>query len=198
MIKLSNVTFAYKRGENVINDLSLHIKEGERIHLTGESGIGKTTVLRLIMGLEKPQKGSIELKEGARISAVFQENRLIPTLDAVGNVALFSNAERAKEILTRLGLGEDMSALPAELSGGMKRRVALARALARESDILILDEAMTGLDTANRERVAAVINEYAANRTLICVTHDQKEAELINASSISLHTKPIPNNLKGM
>ncbi len=186
MIKLTNVTFAYKRGENVIKDLTLHIKKGDRVHLTGESGIGKTTVLRLMIGLEKPQKGTVELKDGAKISAVFQENRLIPTLDAIGNVALFSSADRAKEILVKLGLGDDISSLPAELSGGMKRRVALARALARESDILILDEAMTGLDEANRERVAAVINEYAADRTLVCVTHDQKEAELLNTKDVTI------------
>lgn len=186
MIKLSNVTFAYKKGEDVIKDLTLHIKEGERVHLLGESGVGKTTVLRLIMGLEKPQKGTVKLKDGAKISAVFQENRLIPTLSTLDNVALFSNTERAVEILTKLGLGEDINSLPAELSGGMKRRAALARALARESDILILDEAMTGLDTANRERVAAVINEYAADRTIVCVTHDKKEAELINAKDAAI------------
>ncbi len=186
MIKLSNVTFAYKKGENVIKDLTLHIKKGERVHITGESGIGKTTVLRLIMGLEKPQKGTVDIADGAKISAVFQENRLIPTLDAIGNVSLFSNTEKAREILTKLGLSEDMASLPAELSGGMKRRVALARALARESDILILDEAMTGLDTANRERVAAVINEYALGRTVVCVTHDQKEAELLNAKDVTI------------
>ena len=68
----------------------------------------------------------------------------------------------------------------------MKRRVALARALAREGDILILDEAMTGLDTQNRERVAAVINEYAADRTVVCVTHDQREAELLNTKDVTI------------
>ena len=156
------------------------------MHITGESGIGKTTVLRLIMGLEKPQRGTVDLQSGAKISAVFQENRLIPTLDAISNVALFSSTERATEILTRLGLGEDIYSLPSELSGGMKRRVALARALAREGDILILDEAMTGLDTQNRERVAAVINEYAADRTVVCVTHDQREAELLNTKDVTI------------
>ncbi len=186
MIKLNNVTFAYKKGEDIIKDLTMHIKKGDRVHLTGESGIGKTTVLRLIMGLEKPQKGTVELKEGAKISAVFQEDRLIPALDAAGNVALFSSKEKANEILIKLGLGDWMASMPAELSGGMKRRVALARALARESDILILDEAMTGLDEANRERVAAVINEYAAGRTVVCVTHDQKEAELLNTKDVTI------------
>ena len=186
MIRLNDVTFAYKNSAPVIEGLTLHIKKGERVHLLGESGVGKTTVLRLIMGLERPQRGTVELAENAKISAVFQENRLIPTLNTLENVALFSSTERATEILTRLGLASDLNAMPDELSGGMKRRVALARALARESDILILDEAMTGLDDANRERVAAVINEYAADRTLVCVTHDQREAELINTKDVTI------------
>jgi ABC-type nitrate/sulfonate/bicarbonate transport system ATPase subunit len=186
VIRLNNVTFSYKKGTPVISELSLRIKKGERVHLLGESGSGKTTVLRLIMGLEKPQKGSVELADGAKLSAVFQENRLIPTLSALENVALFSDEGTAREVLTRLGLGEELDAMPDELSGGMKRRVALARALARKSDILILDEAMTGLDDANRERVAAVINEYAADRTLVCVTHDQREAELLNTKDVTI------------
>ncbi|MBQ7010880.1 MAG: ATP-binding cassette domain-containing protein, partial [Clostridia bacterium] len=73
-----------------------------------------------------------------------------------------------------------------ELSGGMKRRVALARALARPSEILILDEAMTGLDEKNKERTAAVINEYLEGRTLVCVTHDKTEAELLGAKVVSI------------
>lgn len=186
MIKLSNVTFAYKNGDPVIKSLSLHIKKGERVRLTGESGIGKTTVLRLISGLEKPQKGKVTLADGAKISAVFQEDRLIPTLNALENVSLFSNGEKAKEMLSALGLEDSFGLMPAELSGGMKRRVALARALARESDILILDEAMTGLDEANRERVAAVINRYAEGRTIVCVTHDIREAELIGTKDVNI------------
>ena len=186
MIKLNDVTFAYKSGGTILKNLSLHVKAGERVRITGESGIGKTTVLRLIMGLEKPKRGTVSLTDGARISAVFQEDRLIPNLSAIDNVALFSAREKAAEILTKLGLGDDMDLKTEELSGGMKRRVALARALARPSEILILDEAMTGLDEKNKARTAAVINEYLEGRTLVCVTHDRTEADLLGAKDVSI------------
>ena len=186
MIKLNDVTFAYKNGGTILKNLSLHVKAGERVRITGESGIGKTTVLRLIMGLEKPRRGTVTLADGARISAVFQEDRLIPNLSAIDNVALFSAREKAAEILTKLGLGDDMDLKTEELSGGMKRRVALARALARPSEILILDEAMTGLDEKNKERTAAVVNEYLEGRTLVCVTHDRTEADLLGAKDVSI------------
>jgi len=188
LVKLDNVTFAYKNSKTpIVKELSLHIKSGEKLWLTGASGCGKTTVLRLIMGLERPKKGSVTLKEGAKISAVFQEDRLIPGISVLENVALFSESEeRAISVLSELGLGEEPHLAVSELSGGMKRRVAVARALARNSDILILDEAMTGLDDENKKNTAGVINKYTAGRTVIAVTHDSREAELLGVKALAI------------
>ena len=90
MINFKNVTFSYKGSkENVLKDFSLHIKEGDRIWLSGASGRGKTTLLRLIMGLERVKKGKVELKENIKITTVFQKDRLISNLTVLKNIALY-------------------------------------------------------------------------------------------------------------
>ena len=113
MIELSNVTFSYKGSkENVLKDFSLEIKEGQRIWLSGASGRGKTTVLRLIMRLEKAKKGKIKINDEAKISAVFQEDRLIPFISVEKNISLFSDEEKARKLLFELGL-KDTAQMPA-------------------------------------------------------------------------------------
>lgn len=174
MITFTNVSFSYKK-EEVIKNLSFSIKKGEKVALSGASGSGKTTVLRLIMGLEKAKKGKVEINPNCTFSVVFQEDRLIPHKTTLGNVSLFSDENTAKEILCELGLCENLNTLPSELSGGMKRRVALARALAKQSDVLILDEALTGLDSATKEICYQAIEKYLANRTLLVVSHLKEE-----------------------
>lgn len=187
MIEFKNVTFAYKGSkENVLENFSLSVSKGDRVWLSGASGKGKTTVLRLIMGLERPKRGSIHISESAKISAVFQEDRLIPFVSVKKNISLFSNEQKAEELLSKLGLADcgDMSV--EELSGGMKRRVALARALSKEFDILILDEAMNGLDDDAKKVAAQVINRYTKDKTLITVTHNKEEAQLLLSKEFKL------------
>ena len=187
MINFKNVTFSYKGSkENVLKDFSLHIKEGARIWLSGASGRGKTTLLRLIMGLERAKKGKVELKENIKISTVFQEDRLIPNLTVLKNIALFSSEEKAKELLNQLGLSgnEDMPIY--ELSGGMKRRVALARALSMDFDLLLLDEALNGLDEETKKNTALLINKYTENKTVVFVSHSSEEAALLNTKEFKL------------
>lgn len=187
MIRINNVTFSYKNSDTeVLKNYSLEIGNAERVHITGASGCGKTTLLRLIMGLEKATKGSVELSRGARISAVFQENRLIPTLTLLENVSLFSDEKTARELLSALGLDDVLDSLPSAVSGGQKRRAAIARALARPSDILILDEAFTGLDEENKKRACELINKKAAKRVVIIVTHDKEDAQRLGAREIAL------------
>ncbi len=187
MITFKDVTFSYKGSkEKVLENFSLKIGAGDRVHISGVSGRGKTTLLRLIMGLEKPKKGSILVEENAKISVVFQENRLIPYISVKDNIALFSGEEIATELLEKLGLSEYAQQNVSALSGGMKRRVALARALSREFDILLLDEAMNGLDDATKATVAQVINEYTRGKTLVTVTHNKAEADMLQAKEIYL------------
>ena len=119
MITLENVTFGYTPRRMLIENLSLAMEPGQPVCLWGPSGCGKTTVLRLVMGLEKPRSGKIVRPEGLRISAVFQEDRLIRTKTALENVALFCPEEEAEEMLRRLGLGDGLNQRPAALSGGM-------------------------------------------------------------------------------
>lgn len=183
MIDFNNVSFSYGK-KKVIDNLSFHINEGERVHIDGPSGKGKTTILRLIMSLEKPKSGVIKIKDGAKIAAVFQEDRLIPFISVKKNITLFSEEEKALLLLNKLGIGEYADALPEELSGGMKRRAEIARALALGSDIVIFDEAMNGIDAKNIKEVAEVIKEYTVGKTVITVTHHKKEAALIDATRI--------------
>lgn len=187
MIEFSNVTFAYKgKKENVLENFSLSVKKGERLHLSAPSGKGKTTVLRLITGLERAKKGEVSIRENAKISVVFQEDRLIPSQTVFKNVSLFSGDEKAKELLSKLGLWQVKDSYPNELSGGMKRRLALARALSKNFDILLLDEAFNGLDEENLIKAVKVVEEYLKDKTLILISHSDKEAQLLKAKTVYL------------
>ena len=186
MIRFEHVTFGYALQRPVLRDFSMTVPEGGRVCLTGPSGEGKTTALRLLLGLEKPRKGTISVPEGVRFSAVFQENRLLPWKTVLENAALFSDEESARRILTTLGLGDSLDALPETLSGGMKRRVALGRALAHPFDVLVLDEALTGLDGETKRRCLTAIDDAVGRRTLVLATHDAEEAHALGAETITL------------
>ena len=183
MIRFESVTFGYGLRPPVVRELTLTVPEGGRVCLTGASGQGKTTVLRLLLGLEKPRRGTVTVPDGTRFSAVFQEDRLLPWKTALENVALFSDGDTACRLLAQLGLAQQDSALmPAALSGGMKRRVALARALAHPFDVLVLDEALTGLDSETKARCLSVIHETVGGRTLVMASHDPAEAAALRAA----------------
>ena len=151
------------------------------------SGAGKTTLLRILLGLERPDSGSVP--EGVRWSAVFQEDRLLEHLDAMGNLRFVLGAAldepAANALLTELGLGDTAGKPVREFSGGMKRRLALARALLAPSDALALDEPFTGLDEENRARCLALIRR-AAEKPVLLVTHDPVDAKSLGASIIKL------------
>ncbi len=186
MIKFNNVNFSYGKLK-ILEGFNLEIHNGDKICLFGESGCGKTTVLRLILGLEKTDSGEIIMQDRLKPAVVFQENRLLPFKTVLENVSLFAkNEENAKFHLESLGLGKYLNAFPNKLSGGMKRRVAIARALSAEFDYIILDEAFTGLDNENINSAAKHILKTVGNKPLIMVTHSKYEAELLGAKIIEM------------
>ena len=169
MIELKNISLTFD-GRQVLKELSLSLPEKGILLITGPSGCGKTSVARMILGLLRPTEGEVLVKD-LKIAAVFQEDRLVPTLTALENVALVSDRAEAEKRLSQVGLADSLNLLPEELSGGMKRRVAIARALAFGGDILLLDEAFTGLDEELAEKVLKELCEEFKDKLIIAVTH---------------------------
>lgn len=181
-ITLSHLQKVYE-GEVVLADLSLTIPYGKTVCLMAPSGRGKTTLMRILAGLEAADAGNISYQ--GPVAFVFQEDLLSLRLNAVQNAMLGrrgATAEEATLLLTELGLGEHLKKPASALSGGMRRRVAIARALLSQAPLLLLDEALKGLDEATKERVAAVIRARAANKTVLAVTHDEEDARLLGGS----------------
>ncbi len=185
MIKFSNVFFSYGEKE-VLKSFNLEINKGDRVSLSGESGVGKTTVLRLIMGLERAQSGEVKIESSAKISAAFQEDRLLPFKTVLENLTLFSSQEKAIEILNDLGLADVKDKYPNELSGGMARRVSIARALVSGGDIFIFDEPFNGIDDDNVKISAELINRHTKEKTVIMVSHNKRDALLLGATEIKM------------
>lgn len=188
MIKLENISFAY--GENtILNNFNLAVNAGECVQLLGVSGSGKTTVLRLILGLEKPHLGNVTAPEN--ISVVFQEDRLLENVDVQSNIRLVLPKEQfafADALLKEFGLYDIRKKKVSMLSGGMKRRVALVRALSYGGDALILDEPFNGLDYDNKVIASKIINRefIQKNKPVLLITHISEDAELLNAKTINL------------
>jgi NitT/TauT family transport system ATP-binding protein len=178
----------------VLSGFGLVLEPGRVTALTGPNGIGKTTVARLLLGLEAPDAGTIDGLDGLRRSAVFQEDRLCAHLDAISNVRLVLDRERravAEEELALVGLeGEDASKPVRELSGGQRRRVAIARALAAPSDLVVLDEPFTGLDAETKPAVMAYVRERIAGRTAVLISHDPAEVKFFGARVVRLRQGP--------
>ena len=185
MLKIENLSFSFD-DEKIINNFSADFKSGERVCIKGESGRGKTTLLRLICGLEKPQKGLITLTLNEKIGVVFQSDVLLPWYTAFENVKLVSDEESANKWLKSVSLERSMNKYPSELSGGMCRRVALARAMAYDPDIVILDEAFKGLDTVLKEKIMIVIAEACSNKICVFTSHDEAEIEKFSTRTIEL------------
>ena len=186
-IIVKNLCKSYDRNQ-VLDHFSCTFREKKMTCIMGKSGIGKSTLLSILMGLEKADEGTVSGMEHQKISAVFQENRLFENLDAVTNIHITTGKtkEEITGFLKKMEL-DDIAGKPvSEYSGGMKRRVAIARALLAEYDILIMDEPLQGLDAETKEKVATVIKMQTAGKTVLFVTHDEKEAEFFEAECMEL------------
>lgn len=201
MIKFSNVTKIYPDGTVVLQDVSFEIKEGEFVSVVGKSGAGKTTLVRLILGLETPTSGEVYFKGvnvsevnasqvqemRRKIGGIYQDYKLLPKKTVYENVAYIMQVEgkeneeiknEVPKVLDAIGLKDKLNNFPNELSGGEQQRLAVARALVNNPEIIIADEPTGNLDPYNTYEVISLLQKInAAGKTVILATHDQ---EVIN------------------
>lgn len=180
---------------NVLDDVHISFEHG-RVHaLMGASGSGKTTLMRLLAGLEKPDAGHIEGMNGLKRSAVFQEDRLCENLSVAVNIRMPHTGlkgqdkqrvlQRCENLLRAMGMDETLTRPVHELSGGMKRRVALARAVLADADVLFFDEPLKGLDEKTEQRVMTAIVPLLAGKTVFWATHREEELRYFSSPSLT-------------
>jgi len=188
-------TTAQDDGRWVLNGIDIALHEGEFICLVGPSGSGKTTLMRLVAGLDRPDRGQRLVPAGEpRIAMVFQEPRLVPWLTARDNLLLVADRPvvraQVMDLLQMMELQDHADDYPGQLSGGMQRRLALARALLIEPRLLLLDEPLVSLDPALEERMGDVLYHYwqAQRPSVLMVTHDPRQAARLATRIIGLDT----------
>ncbi|MGP1485565.1 MAG: ABC transporter ATP-binding protein [Campylobacter sp.] len=192
MLEIKNLEYEILR-DKVVKNFSLNVKKGEVVCLFGPSGCGKTTILRLISKILDPKKGCIK-NEFSKTIYLFQENRLLEWKNALENILLVMQNPDEDEVLQlflKLGLSKkDALKYPDELSGGMRQRVAFARAIITKPDLLLMDEPFTGLDNDMREILISIINDRIyAGMSVVLVTHDRIEAVKMSHKILFLASK---------
>lgn len=173
-------------GQSVLQDFSYCFPEGKTTCIMGRSGCGKTTLLNLILGLELPDTGTIQGNKEP-MAAVFQEDRLCRNLTVQANIRLVNKRlsdKRIWELLAAVDLEEAWDKKAGELSGGMCRRTAIARALAADRNCILMDEPLSGLDPDTRIKVLDTIKKYTKGKTLLLVTHEKQDAFSLGADKI--------------
>ena len=170
-------------GAPLFDGLDMALERDRWTCLLGPSGVGKSSLLRVIAGLERLEAGRMDIPGGAGIAYMAQQDLLLPWLRALDNVALGARLRgarpdeaRALALLERVGLGAEAGALPRTLSGGMRQRVALARTLMEDRPIVLMDEPFSALDAITRMRLQELAAALLAGRTVLLVTHDPLEA----------------------
>ena len=204
-LKISNVSFSYKKGAKAINNFNLEVRKGSFTTLLGESGCGKTTILKLISGFLQPDVGLIEIDgvnqnriepDKRKIAFVFQNYALFPHLTVKNNILYGvknkkneNNYKIFEDTVKSLNLDNLLNRYPHELSGGQQQRVALARSLVLNPKILLMDEPLSSLDTKLREKVRDELKEIQQKLkiTTIYVTHDREEALSLSDNIAVIH-----------
>ncbi len=199
-MRVQNLHKAFDNEVVAIDHLSLEIQPGEFLAVLGPSGCGKSTLLRIIAGLDRPTAGSVEMGEG-KLAYVFQDAHLLPWRNVLRNVALplelmgINRVERlaaAMEAIRQVGLSDAIRRYPAQLSGGMKMRVSLARALVTRPKFLLLDEPFAALDEITRQKLDEQLRElWLRHRmTVVFVTHSTTEATFLANRAVVLSSRP--------
>ncbi|KAB8191518.1 ATP-binding cassette domain-containing protein [Nonomuraea phyllanthi] len=201
------------REVHALQDVSFQVRRGEIVALTGRSGCGKTTLLRIIMGLEHPTSGAVDVDgeavhgPGINRGIVFQNAELLPWRTALGNVEFGLEARRlpkaqrreaAEQAIELVGLKDAAHRRPHELSGGMRQRVGIARALAIDPAVLLMDEPFSALDAQTREKMQGELLEIhqRTGKTIIFVSHDIDESVLLADRVVTL--VPDPGRVHGL
>jgi len=199
IVSLRNVDKTFESGTVALDGLNLDVREGEFVSLLGPSGCGKSTILRIISGLGPSTAGSVSWPAGeARLGFVFQEPTLMPWADVAANVRLpimlahKQDSGAVANALGRVGLSAFAQNYPRELSGGMKMRVSLARALVTDPDILLMDEPFAALDEITRFRLNNDLLDLwrRARRTIVFVTHSVFESVYLSQRVVVMTPRP--------
>ncbi len=199
-VRLRGVSKRFGDGPTVLDDVSLDVRAGEFLCLLGASGCGKSTLLNLVAGLDEPTAGTVELP-GGRAALMFQEPALLPWLTASQNVELAlrlrgvgrrERRERAGELLELVRLRDAGGKRVHELSGGMRQRVAMARALAQETGVLLMDEPFAALDAITRDVLHEELVRLRTSQslTVVFVTHNVREAVRLGDRVVLLSSRP--------
>jgi NitT/TauT family transport system ATP-binding protein len=199
-VKVDHVSKRFGDGPLVLDDVSLDVARGEFVCLLGASGCGKSTLLNVVAGLDRPSAGTAEVP-GGRAALMFQEPALFPWLTASANVELAlrlrgvgrrERRDRAQELLALVRLQDAGDKRPHELSGGMRQRVAMARALAQDSHVLLMDEPFAALDAITRDVLHEELVRIRESQslTVVFVTHNVREAVRLGDRVVLLSSRP--------
>lgn len=187
-MKINNLSKSFGK-KNVFKDLSLNIQDNKITYIMGESGCGKTTFLRILAGLDDKYDGTVDTLSG-KISYVFQEPRLFPNLSVSKNISIIANQEKLSidDVLNIVELENEALNSPSSLSGGMKMRLSLARALYHNGDLYLMDEPFSALDQDMKNRIIPKVLNALKGKTVIIVSHDETEASKYADSIIRFNT----------
>lgn len=195
MITVSNLSKSFDE-KKVIDDLSVVLKEGRVTTIMGTSGCGKTTFAMILLGLMAPDAGSVKGLEGRRMSAVFQEDRLVEHLSAVENIIMVLGKNHNEDEIVRQLAAVDLSGAlitkpTSQLSGGQRRRVAIVRSMMAESDFVCLDEPFKGLDVDTKQKVMDYVKKSIKGKTVLFITHDIDERKYFEGDYIGVIPGPV-------
>jgi NitT/TauT family transport system ATP-binding protein len=200
-LQISALRREFDGGITAIDTLDLNVAPGEFLAILGPSGCGKSTLLRIIAGLDRPSAGRVSLEQGAKIAYVFQDAHLLPWRTVLKNVALplelmgAGKSQRlaaAEAALHQVGLSDSLHRYPNQLSGGMRMRVSLARALVIDPTLLLLDEPFAALDEITRQKLDEQLRRLWLQRglTVLFVTHSTGEAVFLADRAVVLTSRP--------